>query len=189
MVKRSPGSGERTARFGLRYQDRASAVLAYQALVDGTLSFIALADDQAGMFDDLVIGIAGKVIGHQYKSSSKPKPFGVRRLLLGTGNVIADCAASFMKLEAEFPGKFVRVRYVTSHIASVGDKGQFGVKEQDSADFFREKERPRGKPHNRGRYAQPQIDRDPGILPLHRIRGAGLQRTDTAHSRHTWQAP
>lgn len=141
MGKRSPGSGERTARKGLRYQDRASAILAYEALVEGTLSFIALADDHAGMFDDLVIGIAGKVIGHQYKSSSKPKPLGVRGLLLGTGNVIADCAFSFMKLESEFPGKFVRVRYVTSHIASVGDKGQFGVKEQDSADFFREKAR------------------------------------------------
>ena len=78
MARRSSGLGERTARKGLRYQDRASAALAYQALVEGTLSFIALADDQAGMFDDLVIGIAGKVVGHQYKSSSKPKPVGVR---------------------------------------------------------------------------------------------------------------
>ncbi len=133
--------GERTARKGLRYQDRASAALAYQALVEGTLSFIALADDQAGMFDDLVIGIAGKVVGHQYKSSSKPKPVGVRGLLLGTENVIADCAASFAKLESAFPEKSVRVRYVTSHIASVSDKGQLGVKDRDSADFFQEKAR------------------------------------------------
>lgn len=139
MEKKSPGSGERTARKGLRYQDRASAILAYQALLEGTLSFIALADDQAGMFDDLVIGIAGQIVGHQYKSSTKPKPVGVNGLLLGEDNVIADCATSFKMLEAAFPGKFIRVRYVTSHFASAGDKGQLGVKGRDSADFFKEK--------------------------------------------------
>jgi hypothetical protein len=109
--------------------------------LEGTLSFIALADDQAGMFDDLVIGIAGQVVGHQYKSSSKPKPVGVKGLLLGEENVIADCATSFTMLEAAFPGKFIRVRYITSHIASVADKGQFGVTGRDSADFFQEKAR------------------------------------------------
>lgn len=139
MVKRSSGSGERTARKGLRFQDRASAVLAYRAILEGTLSFIALADDQAGMFDDFVIGVGGQVVGHQYKSSTKPKPVGVRGLLLGKDNVIADCAMSFRKLELAFPQKFVKVRYVTSHYASVNDKDQFGVKGRDSSDFFEEK--------------------------------------------------
>ena len=125
----------------MNYQDRASAALAYQAILEGTLSFIAIADDQAGMFDDLVIGVAGQVIGHQYKSSTKPKAVGVRGLLLGTAKVIADCAESFMKLEAAFPGKFIKVRYVTSHYASVGDKNKFGVRGRDSQDFFLVKER------------------------------------------------
>ncbi len=93
------------------------------------------------MFDDLVLGISGQVIGHQYKSSTKPRPVGVRGLLLGTDNVIADCAVSFKKLEAVFPGKFIRVRYVTSHIASANDKGRFGVAGRDSQDFFQEKHR------------------------------------------------
>ncbi len=35
MEKSSSGSGERTARKGLRYQDRASAGLAYQTFVEG----------------------------------------------------------------------------------------------------------------------------------------------------------
>ena len=140
MGQKTSGSGERSARQGLRYQDRASATLAYQAILEGTLSFIALADDRAGMFDDLVLGIAGQVIGHQYKSSTKPKPVGVRGLLLGKENVIADCAASFKELEAAYPGKHIRVRYVTSHIASVSDKGRFGVKGRDSQDFFLEKD-------------------------------------------------
>jgi len=139
MNKNSSGSGERKARQGLRYQDRASAKLAYQALSEGTLSFIALADDKAGMFDDFVIGIGGQVVGHQYKSSIKPQPVGVKGLLLGTDQVIADCAASFTMLEAEFPGKYIKVRYVTSHYASSNDKGRFGVDAKDSADFFKEK--------------------------------------------------
>lgn len=58
------------------------------------------------MFDDLVVGISGKVIGQQSKSSSKPKPISVRGLLLGAENVIAACAASFTKLEAAFLEKF-----------------------------------------------------------------------------------
>ncbi len=138
MVKAS-GSGERASRHGLRYQDRASAALAYQAILDGTLAFVALADDQAGMFDDLVIGIAGRVVGHQYKSSSKPKAVGILGLLLGTDNVIADCATSFTMLESEFPGKFVQLRYISSHFPSTADRGKFGVQDRDSADFFREK--------------------------------------------------
>ena len=92
------------------------------------------------MFDDLVLGIAGQVIGHQYKSSTKPKAIGVRRLLLGADKAISDCAKSFKSLVDAYPGKHVTVRYVTSHFASVGDKGQFGVKDRDSKDFFRTKD-------------------------------------------------
>ncbi|MGP7794495.1 hypothetical protein [Sphingomonas sp. CLY1604] len=133
----TPGSGERRARRGFNYQDRASAVLAYQTILDGTLTFIALADDEAGMFDDFVIGTAGRVVGHQYKSSDKPKPVGVRGLLLGADNVIADCAGTFIMLERAFPGNAIELRYVTSHYAATGDKGQFGVPGKDSADFFK----------------------------------------------------
>lgn len=135
------GAGERAARLGLRYQDRASAQLAYQAILDGTLTFVALADDHAGMFDDLVIGIAGKVIGHQYKASGKPKPVGVTGLLLGTDKVIADCAASFIMLESEFPDRFVKLRYVSSHYPTTSDRGKFEVPGRDSADFFHDKAR------------------------------------------------
>ena len=93
------------------------------------------------MFDDLVIGIAGKVIGHQYKSSGKPKPVSVTGLLLGSDKVIADCAASFAMLESEFPDLFVQLRYVSSHYPTTSDRGKFGVPERDSADFFRDKAR------------------------------------------------
>ena len=140
MGRKTSGSGERTARQGLRYQDRASAALAYRAILDNSLSFVALADDRAGMFDDLVLGIAGQVIGHQYKSSTKPKAIGIRRLLLGTDKAISDCAKSFKSLVNAYPGKHVTLRYVTAHFASVGDKGQFGVKDRDSKDFFRTKD-------------------------------------------------
>ena len=133
----TPGSGERRARRGFKYQDRASAVLAYQTILDGTLTFIALADDEAGMFDDFVIRTAGRVVGHQYKSSEKPKPVGVRGLLLGADNVIGDCAGTFAMLERAFPSDNVELRYLTSHYAATGDKGQFGVPGKDSADFFK----------------------------------------------------
>jgi hypothetical protein len=138
-MKRTPGAGERAARGGFRYQDRASAVVAYQAILDGSLTFLALADDHAGMFDDFVIGIAGKVVGHQYKSSGKPKGVGVRGLLLGTDAVIADCAKSFTMLERQFPKGRVLLRYVSVHYAATGDTGKLGAPGKDSADFFQEK--------------------------------------------------
>ena len=140
-MERTPGAGERAARGGFRYQDRASAVVAYQAILDGSLTFVALADDHAGMFDDFVIGIAGKVVGHQYKSSGKPKPVGIRGLLLGTDAVISDCAKSFTTLEQQFPEGRVLLRHVSVHYAATGDKGKFGAPGKDSADFFEEKRR------------------------------------------------
>ena len=126
---------------GLGYQDRASALVLHRALIDGSLSFIALADDEAGIFDDFVIGIGQDIVGHQYKSSIKRKPIGIEGLLLGKHKVIADCAASFTKLEAAFPGYRVRLRYVTSHFPSSSDRGKFGVPDKDSDDFFKEKAR------------------------------------------------
>lgn len=140
-MERTPGAGERAARGGFRYQDRASAVVAYQAIRDGSLTFVALADDHAGMFDDFVIGIAGKVVGHQYKSSGKPKAVGIRGLLLGTDAVISDCAKSFTALEQEFPEERVLLRYVSVHYAATGDRGKLGAPGKDSADFFEEKRR------------------------------------------------
>ena len=140
-MERTPGAGERAARGGFRYQDRASAAVAYQAILDGSLTFLALADDQAGIFDDFVIGIAGKVVGHQYKSSGKPKAVGIRSLLLGADAVIAGCARSFTMLEKQFPEGRVWLRYISLHYPATGDKGKFGVPGKDSADFFEEKRR------------------------------------------------
>jgi hypothetical protein len=103
--------------------------------------FVALADDHAGMFDDFVIGVAGKVFGHQYKSSGKPKAVGIRGLLLGTDAVISDCAKSFTTLEQQFPEGRVLLRYVSVHYAATGDRGKLGAPGKDSADFFEEKRR------------------------------------------------
>lgn len=139
MTTKTSGSGERNARRGLAHQDHAAALLIYQAILERTLSFIALADDDAGMFDDLVIGIADEVIGHQYKSTTRPKPVGVQALLLGKVPAIADCAASFSSLERAFPSRKVRLRFVSSHYAATHDGGRFGVPGRDSADFFEEK--------------------------------------------------
>lgn len=138
---RTPGAGERYARGGFRYQDRASAIITYRAILDGSLRFVALADDHAGMFDDFVIGIAGKVVGHQYKSSGKPKAVGIRSLLLGADAVISDCAKSFTALEKQFPEGRVVLRYVSVHYAATGDSGKLGAPGKDSADFLEEKKR------------------------------------------------
>lgn len=130
------GSGERRARRGLRYQDRASALLIHTKITDGTLKFITIADDNAGIFDDLIIGDAECVIAHQYKSSIKPTPVGVKSLLLGKSKMIFDCAASFLNLRDLYPEHKLILKYVTSHYPSVHDVGSFGVEGKSSADLF-----------------------------------------------------
>ena len=63
-------------------------MLIHTKLADRSLKFVALADDDAGMFDDFVIGSNSEVTAHQYKSSTKPAPIGIKSLLLGAKLVI-----------------------------------------------------------------------------------------------------
>ena len=77
----TPREGERRAQRGYQAQYAASARLIYQALLRNELDSIGLADRKTRVLDDLVLGLRGSVVGHQFKSSQFPAPFRLRALL------------------------------------------------------------------------------------------------------------
>ena len=120
--KTAPGEGERNARRGYVHQDRASARLIYEALADRSLRWVGLADREAGVADDLVLGLADAVVAHQFKRTRWPSALGLTALLLGKESVVADLAASYEALRRQFSETVVRLRYLTNHYPSTGDR-------------------------------------------------------------------
>jgi hypothetical protein len=142
---RPPGEGERAARRGYRHQDRASARLAYDVLAKRQLRWIGLADRGAGDVDDLVLGLADRIVAHQFKRALRPTGFGLTGLLLGVGGEIANLAAARAQLVADHPGTPVRIRYFTNDYPSANDRLISGGPNSSTADFLEEWRRDRGR--------------------------------------------
>lgn len=134
--RRPPGEGERSARRGYVYQDRASARLIYQALIDRSLRWIGLADRAAGVADDLVLGLADALVAHQFKRSSRPVAVGINGLLLGAGNAIADLVAADVALHQQFPTFPIQIRYLTNNYPSDNDRLIEGDETSSTAEFI-----------------------------------------------------
>lgn len=81
---------ERSARRGYVHQDRSSARLIYQAILDRKLDWVGLADRQAGVADDLVLGTRDRISAHQFKKSENPQPVGITALLLRRESMIGN---------------------------------------------------------------------------------------------------
>lgn len=77
------GEGERRAVGGLVPQWDLAARVVYQALAAETLEWVGLADRGAGSFDDVVLGLHGKVIAYQVKTTRDPGAFNAKTVLLG----------------------------------------------------------------------------------------------------------
>jgi len=138
MIARPPGEGERQARRGLVHQDRASARLVYEALVERRLRWIGLADRNAGVADDFVLGLNDFVVAHQFKKSDAPSAIGLTALLLGTGSAIAKLADSYHTLKQQFPQGSVSLRYLTNDYPSTHDKLITGDTTSSTAAFLAE---------------------------------------------------
>ncbi len=119
---RPPAEGERSARLGYVFQDRASAHLLHEALRNRSLRWVGLADRKAGVADDLVLGLEGTIVGHQFKNSATPEPIGLIGSLLGKASYIADLAQSFMTLQMQFPGSPIVIRFLSVDPPSINDR-------------------------------------------------------------------
>src|SRR5262245_40580522 len=116
-----PGEGERRAVRGLISQYDYAARAIYAALASRRLQWIGLADRKAGTFDDIVLGLSDKIIGHQIKSSRDPESFNIRTLMLEAEKLLSKLVESWSKLKAEHPQKRVEVKFVTGNFPSTRD--------------------------------------------------------------------
>src|SRR5580693_3664906 len=116
-----PGEGERRALRGYGRQYEKSASLIYTALRSDELVWIGLADRQAGVVDDLVLGLAGRIVGHQFKSSQYSAAFGIEGLLLGARGMLAQLATAWSLLRRQFPQDEVEIRFITTDFPSRKD--------------------------------------------------------------------
>lgn len=121
-AKRASGEGERAARRGYVHQDRSSARLIYEALIDKTLVWVGLADRSAGVADDFVLGTRDTVIAHQFKKSALPTAVGLKSLLLGEQKMVQRLASAFTILSGQFPQHAIQIRFLSNDYPSKNDK-------------------------------------------------------------------
>ena len=76
----APAEGERRALRGYIGQYERAGAAIYAALERDELLWIGVADRNAGIADDLVLGFGGLVVGHQFKTSKFPTTFTSRTL-------------------------------------------------------------------------------------------------------------
>jgi hypothetical protein len=145
MDDQLPSDGEKNARRGYWRQDDFSAKRIYNLLLNKDLRWVGLADSEAGIFDDIVVGTSEEIVAHQVKSSVKPEGVGIKALMLGKKVEVKRLAQSFAKLRAQFPTEKIRLLYVTDDFAATQDTLIPGEPGTSTAAFFEEKETNRNR--------------------------------------------
>jgi hypothetical protein len=135
----SPGEGERRAQRGYVSQYDKSAAAIYESLRRDDLMWLGVADRSAGIADDLVLGLRGGIVGHQFKTSKYPTPFRLHTLLLGASGELKRLARAWQILTASFPTERIEIRLVTNDYPSPTDSISEG-EQGHSAAFLQELE-------------------------------------------------
>jgi hypothetical protein len=117
----TPGEGERRALRGYTSQYSSSAAAIYASLICDDLEWVGLADRRAGIVDDLVLGLTGHIVGHQFKTSRFPEQFRLRTLLMGANGLLPGLAEGWKALQQSHPGKIIEIRLVTNDYPSTRD--------------------------------------------------------------------
>jgi hypothetical protein len=118
----APAEGERRALRGYVGQYERAGAAIYAALERGELLWIGVADRNAGIADDLVLGFDGLVVGHQFKTSKFPGTFTVGTLLTGANGLLKPLVHAWQCLRKDNPGNHVEIRLVVNDYPSTTDK-------------------------------------------------------------------
>ncbi|WP_273217744.1 ATP-binding protein [Pseudomonas sp.] len=135
----APGEGERNAQRGYVQQYRSGAAAIYDALDKDQLNWIGVADRSAGIADDIVLGLPGKVVGHQFKTSAYAKVFEIEALLLGAEAMLLKLVKAWTSLRESHEEPLTEVRFVTNDIPSQANRDHLlGDRDDHSAAFLQE---------------------------------------------------
>ncbi|MEJ8852494.1 hypothetical protein [Variovorax rhizosphaerae] len=129
----APPEGERRALRGyLGQYERAGAAI-YAALERDQLLWIGVADRNAGIADDLVLGFEGFVVGHQFKTSKFPGTFTVETLFTGAKGLWKPLVHAWQCLRNDNPGSRVEISLVVNDFPSTTDKPGDGTPPHSAA--------------------------------------------------------
>lgn len=118
----APAEGERRALRGYIGQYERAGTAIYAALERDELLWIGVADRNAGIADDLVLGFDGLVVGHQFKTSKFPSTFTVGTLFTGANGLLKPLVHAWQCLRKNNPGSRVEIRLVVNDFPSTTDK-------------------------------------------------------------------
>lgn len=123
-----PADGERRAVRGYSAQYRVAAELIYDALLDGTLEWVRLADPEAGRLDDIQIARPSRLDAYQIKWGEYEDRITFRDLVTETGSggstkpsPIAQLADGWQRLSSLHEGRRIAVHYTTRASPSTSD--------------------------------------------------------------------
>ena len=137
-----PARGERHARWGYGYQDKAATELIFRAVKDerrsggARLEGVRLADERAGRVDDCVLVWESRIQGNSVKWRKNGTAMGWAELL-GAGGLLRELAEGYAALKQTWAGRTVSVRLQTSYPASDSKAGRL-VAGLSVADFVGE---------------------------------------------------
>lgn len=118
--------GERRAAGGLRAQYQVAAFLTYEALLNGALEGVRIADPEAGRVDDFQLLSPGRLDAYSVKWERHPEPFTLRKLISPSEDkpsLIAQLADGWKKLRARDSDRHVVVHLVTNAYPSTRGDG------------------------------------------------------------------
>ncbi len=117
-----PAEGERRALRGYVGQYEKAGAAIYAALERDQLRWVGVADRNAGIADDLVLGFDGLVVGHQFKTSKFPGAFTVKTIFTGAAGLLKPLIHAWQCLSKDNPEARVEIRLVVNDIPSVTDR-------------------------------------------------------------------
>jgi hypothetical protein len=129
----APAEGERRAIRGYIGQYERAGAAIYAALERDELHWIGVADRNAGIADDLVLGFDGLVVGHQFKTSKFPGTFTVETLFTGANGLWKPLIHAWQCLRKDNPGSRVEIRLVVNDFPSTADKPGDGTPPHSAA--------------------------------------------------------
>jgi hypothetical protein len=129
----APAEGERRAVRGYVGQYERAGAAIYAALERDELLWIGVADRNAGIADDLLLGFDGLVVGHQFKTSKFPGTFTVETLFTGANGLLGPLVHAWQCLRKDNPGSRVEIRLVVNDFPSIKDKPGDGTPPHSAA--------------------------------------------------------
>ena len=174
----APAEGERRAIRGYIGQYERAGAAIYAALERYDLLWIGVADRNAGIADDLVLGFDGLVVGHQFKTSKFPGTFTVETLFTGANGLLKPLIHAWQCLRNDNPGWRIEIRLVVTDFPSTTDKPGEGTPPHSAAFLEEFRQHP-------GRSLQDWYSPEWSRLIEHLRREAGLSDTEFEQFLHS----